>query len=456
MISTSTVHSKGQALPLALVLLAAVAAMMFFMFNSGQLVQEKIRLTNTADAVAYSAGVYEARVLNYHSYVNRAIIANEIAIGQAVGLASWGKYVGTSASTIAPYLYLIPVVGAALGSAMEKVEPLLDKVSFIFAEAVAQHSLTITALKISQAAVNAAAPFDRSWVMNQVAKKNDENTVVDAASIGGGDFAGFIQHYVSKDERKRLGQLVVDSRDAFLTSRRWDFEPPPRCSPPFVPFGAALRKRGSTEMVDLTEGWTSMDTLSVHTEVMKSKWWGGLYCSHSEQPIGYGTAFSKDGMDDSGIGYAGSRSTNPDASSLAESTVAKYFAPWSPTKGEIPAYYDLSESVMKGAGKNDPRASMVIRVSKSRDKQRFSGGASVVKPAGRLALYDGQHAKSESAAVARVEVFFERPDGKNRSGGGAGQTEYGSLFNPYWQVHLVALTADQIKDAQAKQGLSLP
>jgi hypothetical protein len=28
------------------------------MFNRGQLVQEKLRLTNTADAVGYSAGVF--------------------------------------------------------------------------------------------------------------------------------------------------------------------------------------------------------------------------------------------------------------------------------------------------------------------------------------------------------------------------------------------------------------
>lgn len=95
-------NQQGQALPLALVLLVAVAALAFYMFNTGQLVQEKIRLTNTADAVAYSAGVYEARVLNYDAYTNRAIIANEIAIGQAVGLASWTKYASVTSITSRP------------------------------------------------------------------------------------------------------------------------------------------------------------------------------------------------------------------------------------------------------------------------------------------------------------------------------------------------------------------
>ncbi|MHB1053071.1 MAG: pilus assembly protein TadG-related protein [Thiobacillus sp.] len=115
--TTSKAIQNGQALPLGLVLLVAVAATVFFMFNSGQLVQEKIRLTNTADAVAYSAGVYEARVLNYDAYTNRAMIANEIAIGQAVGLASWTKYAGVAADNISP-LYCKSVV-AVLGFTRE-------------------------------------------------------------------------------------------------------------------------------------------------------------------------------------------------------------------------------------------------------------------------------------------------------------------------------------------------
>src|SRR4051812_16919109 len=124
-------HHNGQALPLALVLLAAVAATVFFMFNSGQLVQEKIRLTNTADAVAYSAGIQEARVLNYDAYTNRAIIANEIAIGQAVGLASWAKYAGTSASNISPWLYLIPYVGAVLAEIMDYIADIMDVITYL-------------------------------------------------------------------------------------------------------------------------------------------------------------------------------------------------------------------------------------------------------------------------------------------------------------------------------------
>jgi hypothetical protein len=130
---------RGQALPLALVLLVAVAATVFFMFNSGQLVQEKIRLANTADAVAYSAGVYEARVLNYDAYTNRAMIANEIAIGQAVGLASWAKYAGVASNNIAPYAYLIPYVGSIIADALEEFADYADIYTSYLAYAVTMH-----------------------------------------------------------------------------------------------------------------------------------------------------------------------------------------------------------------------------------------------------------------------------------------------------------------------------
>ena len=56
-------RQTGQVLPLVAVLLVAVAATVFYMFNSGQLVQEKLRLTNTADAVAFSAGTRNSLVV---------------------------------------------------------------------------------------------------------------------------------------------------------------------------------------------------------------------------------------------------------------------------------------------------------------------------------------------------------------------------------------------------------
>ena len=88
---------QGQALIYGLFVLTAGLATLFFLFNSGQLVSEKTKLVNASDAVAYSAGVLHARLLNFDAYANRAMIANTVAIAQLVSLSSWVQYVDSLA-----------------------------------------------------------------------------------------------------------------------------------------------------------------------------------------------------------------------------------------------------------------------------------------------------------------------------------------------------------------------
>lgn len=64
---------------LALVLVASL--MLFFVFNSGRAVNQKINLVNAADAAAYSGAQITARQLNFMAYTNRAMIANEVSVG---------------------------------------------------------------------------------------------------------------------------------------------------------------------------------------------------------------------------------------------------------------------------------------------------------------------------------------------------------------------------------------
>ncbi len=59
------------------------------MFSMGEQSIEKIKLQNTADAAAYSAAVAEARDYNFSAYTNRAMVANQVAVAQFVGLTSW-------------------------------------------------------------------------------------------------------------------------------------------------------------------------------------------------------------------------------------------------------------------------------------------------------------------------------------------------------------------------------
>ena len=72
---------KGQMLPVVIAVFLVAVVMFFAVFNSGRAVNEKINLVNAADAAAFSGAQVAARHLNFMAYTNRAMIANEAAIG---------------------------------------------------------------------------------------------------------------------------------------------------------------------------------------------------------------------------------------------------------------------------------------------------------------------------------------------------------------------------------------
>lgn len=79
--SLSLKGHSGQVFPLSLAVLAVACVVFFVVFNSGRAVNEKINLVNAADASAYSGAQVAARHLNFMAYTNRAMVANEAAIG---------------------------------------------------------------------------------------------------------------------------------------------------------------------------------------------------------------------------------------------------------------------------------------------------------------------------------------------------------------------------------------
>lgn len=87
--SASLHKQRGQAAVFVILFSAILIVSTFSMFKAGKLTMNKMQLQNAADAAAYSVSVVEARDLNFASYMNKAIVANEVAIGQFLGLASW-------------------------------------------------------------------------------------------------------------------------------------------------------------------------------------------------------------------------------------------------------------------------------------------------------------------------------------------------------------------------------
>jgi hypothetical protein len=80
MTNLSCKKQKGQVIAYALIITPILFLSLLLVYNVGTLIRQKISLQNTADATTYSAGIIYARNLNFLSYTNRAMAANEAGI----------------------------------------------------------------------------------------------------------------------------------------------------------------------------------------------------------------------------------------------------------------------------------------------------------------------------------------------------------------------------------------
>jgi hypothetical protein len=446
-------RQAGQALIFGLFTLMGGLAALFFLFNSGQLTAEKTRLVNTADAVAYSAGVMHARALNFDAYTNRALMANEVMIAQAVSMASWAAYAAghsESAQTQMNCLnqYAVPVwlalaeyvpacYSLALGATA--AEGMRQSVSSVAQTVVSTAEVAKSALQAAQVNMAADLFLARQTLMQEVADANyvnDGSVRVDTLPLtdGFGPLgANFITRYADNDRaRFKDAVLTAAKRDQFVPVRSWSSANHMPC---FLENKAEFRRRGGTELIGFDE-WRAMDTASLHT------WTFNIHlfytsCDEDEQPLGTASTRAGNGSVSADDGFGGSRSDNPVASAYASTNDWNYSG--------LPSFYDLQKNALQAADDSPPLLRFAIRLTRSKDQTRTSEGRSDVKPSGRLSKFESKLSSDVLMAVSTAEVFFRKPVALSK-----GKTELASLFNPFWQVHLISTSNADIAQAIAK------
>ncbi len=447
------------------VIVASVVAL-FFLFNTGQLSSEKTKLVNAGDAVAYSAGVMNARTLNYQAYANRAMLANTVAIAQLVSLSSWAAYVetlgaggitGAGSVNWSKYPAYYPsywvaqasVVFAAQlnhgtgsgGGPLEMLASTSDKLirNYLMSAQQVTHNGLIPA---------------RQLIMEEVAQANyrDDGSVEVEQLPLGLDMPGFVKRY-SGDERTRFAEVAKTAAnlDDFVPKRSWTMPAlyPDRC------FYAIdwLSRRGGTELIGFDE-WKALDTMSEWRWKMRKS---GT-CSLSERPLGYGARIAAKQPDpDTDLRrYDYARLTNPAASVFALSIASSDAWGYS----GLPNFYDLRENRLE---EDDPALRFSVRIRRPIGQTRTSEGRSAVQGSGdgnRIAqsLNNFEAAPAggdELVAVSASEAYFERSD-DNVYGLKLGKPqELASLFNPFWRVRLVSAD-NEAHFAQGLQGAMLP
>lgn len=456
-------RQKGQALVYGLFVLVAGLAGLFFLFNTGQLAFEKTKLTNTADAVAYSGGVMNARALNFQAYTNRAMLANTVAIAQLVSLSSWTAYaqtyglLGGSAAynpkyygaLLTPYL-TAATLGDSLNTSFNESESLKGM-------AVASDQIIRQALMTAQKVAYFGLVPARKTLMDEVASanyKDDGQVGVGKIPLTVTEFTSFITAY-DGNQRTRFADLAQTAakKDPFVDKRSWQVVALyPDCG------GALLRgatdwvnRRGGTELIGLDE-WRAADSQSEWRWKPRDKW-DALCSDLYETPQGWGGTSAANGgapLDLNPGHYDSALLTNPTSTALAQATTRSW------DYSGLPGFYDLTADNL---GNPNPKMLMSITVSRPKRETKTSEGRSAIGSSQRINAYQAaMPTGDEMVAVSSSEVFFLR-DGSNKDnvyGASIGNPqELASLFNPYWQVRLVHSDVD-VRKAQTLQGVVLP
>ncbi len=252
---------SGQAIVLILLLTLVGVVGAVSLVSTGLLTSEKMQLQYAADASAYSVSVIEARDLNYTAYMNRAMVANEVAIGQMVSMMSWANMSRSTPEFIDDYAFKLDLIiaiatlGTASGSASSAVKPVTQplrtattvvyKVVEAFTKPVTIALSTLNRMyNLSQQGVHLLSFIFSASTLFDIKDKNIDGA--DFSEFGAvalarhftsyyGDLLsqrlyGFVDSYSPGADTKnqkgmhRLAQVINDSRDGFTKNRKCDVQ----------------------------------------------------------------------------------------------------------------------------------------------------------------------------------------------------------------------------------------
>lgn len=391
-------RQRGQIAPLALFGVLIGSAALVLMYNTGQKVTEKSNVTNAADAAAYSGAVWTARHLNFMAYSNRAMVANDIAVGHYVSYTSWLRYVHESIEDIEKVARWIPYVGQYIDRAEDVVEEIREGNDSIASEVVAgidglngsyraaqietQASLALNHLnELMRATARAYDPDinvndnnDLNRMPNGLQAAIQAKLLMQLASV-----PTFVQRYTASNDRGRIREVVTASIGTSDDNRRW-----------------ITGRRGWNE--DLVLKQIRKDGSTTHTQNDRyGDWRASDRLRHRDRGL---------------FGWKDWDSIGPRTRASARELHRNYAG--------VPSYFNL----------NGNPGDQALRI-----------GVVATKAQGRVetaALLGMQPTREPIAAAAMARVEFKRPKGAAFASLGGSRTEYANLFNPFWDAHLTA------------------
>ena len=470
-------REKGQALVLALVCMLVFVIGVLVLFNTGQIVNKKVQLNNTADAAAYSAAVQQARAYNVIAYLNRAQVANEVATAQIVSIHSWMNFAISGTDHFADaingigFVLDLTGIGAEVGvelnaiatelqnikQGMQKLRDLmktgfstaimfLSDANLLFADAsravtatemvdipkvvktvVQQNTITATGSTDKTASVGAKSLV----LLESQAFRANQSPYVKLYKIPGGNNPG---HTADAD---RYANVVMEARDPFSASRDGDL--------------LFMHKRGGTDLVGYNH-WVAMDTLNAKLDFFFFSIdvpfaWGGAaavmsdgtsFASLSDPDRGWNSPYDNDRGHHDPYGGARDNGNAGKAARTQPATPSNNAAILINYKG-LQSYQDIvpNKAVVPYADTGNPDAGPIfsVLVEQQMTDVRTTSNTNIGGPPDLVAPDRAQNNKM--TALASAQVYFDRPRRLTVFRRADDHRELGNLFSPYWQARLV-------------------
>jgi Flp pilus assembly protein TadG len=472
---TLTMKKQCGAVVIYMAAMAAVLAMMVvFVYNTGHISNEKTRLQNTTDAAVHSVATLEARDLNFQAYMNRSMVANQVAIGQAVSLVSWTRFLDNGIQTLKDYTFWVPYWGAYITEAANistEVKNGVEEAGGIFVNIENQ---LIQILSIAQSSMHTIVVIQIPLTMHEVIKANDPG-VSDGLITNSMLLTQLVKNYSNaisrydpenvknksgsnwKEDKVRMDEfrnVTMNSRDGFTADRTYKFLE----LPSFVTgwdLRQKIEKAGGTDLIGSDSNasyytWAGMDTLAVHDRHWKCNFSGCGWSSWKERlPLMYGAGQTGDA-----IKYAKFKGASFGSTWKINKTTTGFDAKEFQNANKVGTFSGLrqfSDITQKGLlDKMPPTVVLLTKNQGGGDGVRTARATGFVQNGSAIDLEQaGGMANNRLHAMAKAEAYFSRPTDLWPRPAAQGGREYGNLYNPFWQPRLTKLTATERAGAVA-------
>ena len=477
---------EGQAVVFAVILLLAVVVGIGVLYNTGRLTLDKTRLQNTADSAAYSSGVLLARSYNFSAYANRAMVANQVVIAQMVGLRSWSQYyclayndsctakstyesvndlpgqIGPLVESVMPYDVLWPMYQGISESAFIPADveetiavqsnEIIQSLSILsktyhegveadLAAASAGGGIVHTIIKANYPHLSSA---DRPYVglvgkgiwLDGLAKINAYTTLYGSSRPNHmAMFATLVKNNLDQWTKNRMssGGLTTSEIPPYPMANVQGFLGLFECEPTsWISMWVNYKGTTQWQWEGSNPNWSASDSANIYGFNLypvpdPAVVIGGPPCIPSPPVPIFATSPSI---------YFWSTLLSKASAEYGKTTSHHFLTGY----GGLKSYEDVSSANLSTT------ATPVLSLDLVRQHNTIATtqNIGVDQGAGKVGIgstnqldLPSKEAHGEMAALASVQVHFVRPGGASHQRLLGGDVEYGTLFNPYWQAHLV-------------------